>query len=125
MTSQLSILAQRVEHDPFFLACPLRLYATSEGLAEEQLAGALGCSTDTLVLLRLCRAPVGKPEVFQKGIEEISARFRVNADFLAEVVRRGQAISQLRRPGDRKSTLAAARDGETPKDDNRQQGGEV
>lgn len=38
MATNLEHLARRLEDDPFFLACPLTLYATSEGLSEESLA---------------------------------------------------------------------------------------
>jgi hypothetical protein len=111
-TDRLTTLAERVEDDPFFLGCPLRLYAKSEGLSEAQLAAALECSPDALVLLRLCRAPTAEQGRFQKGIEEISVRFGIKPDVLTEVVRRGQAIAQLARPGTAKGTLAAARDAE-------------
>jgi hypothetical protein len=92
-TDRLTTLAERVEDDPFFLGCPLRLYAKSEGLSEAQLAAALECSPDALVLLRLCRAPTAEQGRFQKGIEEISVRFGIKPDVLTEVVRRGQAIA--------------------------------
>jgi hypothetical protein len=106
--SNLESLARRVEDDPFFLGSVLTHYARTEGYGDEQLSKALGCTTDTLALLRLCRAPEG--DQVGKAIREISDRFEVNADALAVAIRTGQAIMQLRRAGTGGSTLAAARD---------------
>jgi hypothetical protein len=75
------------------------------------LAATLGCTQDTLVLLRLCCAPAEGQ--FSKAIREISMRFAVDPDALAVAIRRGQAIVQLQRPGSGGSTLAAARDRST------------
>jgi hypothetical protein len=119
----LSTLARRLEDDPFFLGCSLRLYAKSEGLSEEQLATALGCTPEALTLLRLCRAPTAQPGQFQKCIQDISARIEVNPDVLTEAVRRGQALIELARPGRGQSTLAAARDADTEGKDKPKQGG--
>ena len=57
MAEPLENLALRMENDPFFLACPLRLFAQSKGLDNSQLANWLGCSMQLLLPLRLCRAP--------------------------------------------------------------------
>lgn len=111
MDSHLDNLSRRVEEDAFFLACPLRLYAESEGLDEERLSAALGCSTETLMLLRLCRTPRAEAEQFQKDIDQIVARFQVNPIVLAEAVRRGQVIIRMRQaPGEMNRALIAARD---------------
>jgi hypothetical protein len=120
MSSHLDILAQRADADPFFLGCSLQQYARSEGLSEKQLMDMLGCSPESLVLVRLCRAPGGDSQQFQKGIQEISAKFNINPQLLAEVVRRGQAILELARPFSVKGMLAAARDGEEQAKDGRQ-----
>jgi hypothetical protein len=123
MNSHLEMLARRADADPFFLGCMLQQYARSEGFTEQQLMNVLGCSPESLTLLRLCRAPGGPSLQFQKGIEEISARFNINPGLLAEAVRRGQAILELARPIGAKGTLAAARDGEETIRDDRQSGG--
>jgi hypothetical protein len=113
MDKHLEHLATRLEDDPFFLACALKHFARSEGLSSEQLAAALGCSADTLLLLRLCRAPASDDEAFSEGIEQITTRFSVDADVLAEAVRRGQALCAMTRDDQPQRTLLAARDGDT------------
>jgi hypothetical protein len=117
MTNHLDKLARRVEGDPFFLACYLNLYAQSEGLGEEVLATVLGCSQETLVRLRLCRAPEPDAEQFQKDIDQIVERFRVHPDVLAQVVRRGLAILQMRGSAPNQGILLAARDVEGKRQD--------
>jgi hypothetical protein len=112
MSKHLEHLAQRLEDDPFFLACPLKLYAKSEGLSKERLAAGLKCSEESLLSVQLCRAPSGEDESFQDDIERIAAKFSVDADALAEAVRRGQAIFHLAKAPHATGTLLAARDGE-------------
>ena len=112
MATNLEHLARRLEDDPFFLACPLKIYAESEGLNEDSLAARLHCSKETYVLVCLCRAPMGDDESFQDDIERISAKFSVDADVLAEAIRRGQAIFEMRRSASAAGTLMAARDGD-------------
>ena len=94
-SKHLEHLAQRLEDDPFFLACPLKLYAKSEGLSKDGLAAGLNCSEESLLSVQLCRAPSGEDESFQDDIEKIAAKFSADADALAEAVRRGQAIFHL------------------------------
>src|SRR5581483_4133672 len=114
MSNHLEHLARRLEDDPFFLACPLRLYANSERLNETGLAAALKCSRETLTAVLLCRAPSGEGGLFFKGIERIATRFYLDADALAEAVRRGQALFQMSRTPNQ-HTLLAARDGDVKK----------
>jgi len=122
MATNLEHLARRLEEDPFFLACPLKLYAESEGLNEDSLAARLRCSMETYVLVCLCRAPTGDDQSFQDDIERIVAKFSVDADVLAEAIRRGQAIFGMRRSTSAAATLLAARDG-TKKQDTDDKGG--
>ena len=72
MAEPLENLARRLEDDPFFLGCALRLYTTSARLSEQELAERLGCPVQTLVLLRLCRAPKPEGRQFQKDIARIA-----------------------------------------------------
>jgi len=124
MDSHLQHLAKRVEEDSFFLACPLRLYATSEGLDDEKLATALGCSQEILLLVRLCRTPRAEPAQFREDIDRIVARFNVNAAILREAVRRGQSIIRMRKkPAGEKGTLLAARDGQEKQEPTDKEGG--
>ena len=122
MADPLENLAKRLEADPFFLACPLRAVANSNKLDDLQLAEKPCCPQETLVPLRLCRAPAGDAAQFQKDIVLIAARFGVDADALTEMVRLGQALITMRN-GPAARTLRAARDvDEEPTDD---RGGEA
>ena len=111
MAKNLEHLARRLVDDPFFVACPLTLYANSEGLDDESLASRLGCTEEAFTSMCLCRAPAGEAESFSDDIERIAAKFSVDADLLAEAIRRGQAIYQMKRKTESASTLLAARDG--------------
>ena len=118
MAEPLENLALRLENDPFFLGCPLRLFARSAGLDEPRLAKRLGCSMKTLVLMRLCRAPKGKPGEFQKDIARIAAKYHVDAVVLTDAIRRGQAIWNLQqKSAGAAGTLLAARDAEPSLED--------
>jgi hypothetical protein len=111
MAEPLENLARRLEDDPFFLACPLKLFAESAGLAEREVATQLRCSVETLVRVRLCRAPLPEAEQFRNEIARIAETYQVDALALTDAVRRGQAIWHLRQGqagGTR--TLLAARD---------------
>lgn len=110
MATNLEHLARRLKDDPFFLACPLTLYATSEGLNEESLASRLRCSKENFTMVCLCRAPASEAESFQDDIDRIATKFSVDADVLAEAIRRGQAICQMKRRTESAATLLAARD---------------
>jgi hypothetical protein len=123
MSNHLEHLTNRLEKDPFFLACPLRLYARSEGLSEEGLAAHLKCTKETLTSVLLCRAPSGEDESFYEGIERIVAKFLLDADTLAEAVRRGQALFHMGRSPNKSNTLLAARDGDAKSDAGKRNGG--
>jgi len=117
MATPLDELARRLERDPFFLACPLRVFAASADLEDMQLAAKLGCSPDDLDRLRLCRAPAGEPKEFQREIQLIADHFHLDADALMSAVRMGQALFRMaEHPGG--PTLLAARDHEAPPEGN-------
>jgi hypothetical protein len=118
MAEPLENLALRMENDPFFLACPLRLFAQSKGFDDAQLADWLGCSMETLLPLRLCRAPEGRSSRFLKDIGRIAATYQVGEAELADAVRRGQTIWQLRQgQAGGAGMLRAARDGDAGRED--------
>jgi hypothetical protein len=98
MSEPLERLARRVRSDPFFLAAPLARYADSERLDDDALAARLGCDRAALTLLRLCRSPQPMPPHFWNDVQQIAARFNLDPDRLAEVVRFGQALLQTRAP---------------------------
>jgi hypothetical protein len=117
MSSRIDALGRRVENDPFFLASALADYARSEHLDNEDLAAALGCAVETLGPLRLCRRPRPDPGLFKQDIERIAARFGVDADLLAQAVRRSDALSSLRRAATGgRGLLMAARDRQAQED---------
>ena len=112
MTRHLEGLVRRFEGDSFFLAHALKLYAQSEDLDTSGLANRMGCSPETLTMLALCRDPRTDSERFHRDIHLIASRFEIQPDCLAEVVRRGQAISRAREMQTIQGTLLAARDAE-------------
>ena len=123
MGNHLENLARRLEGDPFFLACPLKLYQKSEGFSEDTLAAGLKCSKEALLSVRLCCAPAGEEESFQDDIARIAARFSVDADALLEAVRRGQALFHMTTSNNTSSTLLAARDGDKDRENDQRKGG--
>jgi len=111
-TKRITALVQRIEGDDFFLASALADYARSEHLEEQGLAGALGCSEEDLVSLRLCRRPRPQPESFRREVNRIASRFGARTDVLAEVIRRSDALRAMRARSTEETsgTLMAARD---------------
>src|SRR5262245_50490972 len=113
MNDPLQSLARHVEDDPFFLASLLHLYAQSERLDDAGLAAALGCRAEDLVMIRLCRAPSLDPEGFREDVTRVAGRFGADKRKLAEVIRRGQVIQQMRAPETSPGrSILAARDRE-------------
>src|SRR5947208_166836 len=118
MAEPLENLARRLENDPFFLACPLKLFAESAGLAEREIATQLRCSVETLVRVRLCRAPLPESEQFRKDIARIAETYQVDALALTDAVRRGQAIWYLRQgQAGGAGRLLAARDSDVNREE--------
>ena len=111
MSDRIDALARRVVNDPHFLASVLWVYARSEGVDDEDLAGMLGCPVSTLAPLALCRRPRPEPPFFQQDVERIAQHFGIRPETLAEIVRRADALAALQRgaEGDR-GFLMAARD---------------
>jgi hypothetical protein len=111
MSDNLRALSVRVESDPKFLAHLLRLYADSETMNDERLALELGCPIESLVQVRLCRAPRVSGADFHADIERVATRFGVRVERLAEAARRGQVLSNLQTTsGSAAANLLAARD---------------
>ena len=99
MSQSLSNLAQRLADAPDFLASALAEFARSEKLDDASLAQHLGCTIETLTLLRLCRMPREQRPFFVPDIETVAARFGIAAEILFDVVRRGQTLMHLRNRG--------------------------
>ena|SRR5947209_1418285 len=114
MADPLEALSARAEKEPFFLASALTAYARSERLDDAALATRLGCPRETLVHLRLCGMPRAQAPLFWQDVQRIANRFSLDAELLAEIVRRGLSLLNLRQaPGDLKQEpgfLLAARD---------------
>jgi hypothetical protein len=115
MNQHLDHLARRVVDDPFFLAAPLSRYASAEGLNDDALAARLRCPVHTLTHLRLCRNPVPDAPRFWQDIQQIAARFTLDANALAEIIRYGQSLLRLQSqeansPKQQSGFLMAARD---------------
>jgi hypothetical protein len=115
VSKSLEALARRVESDPFFLAGLLAEYARSESLDDIGLAAILDCELEALTAIRLCRAPRPDRDGFRQDVDQIAARFGLDADRLTAVVRLGESLRRLRSPAQGgHGFLAAARDGEPP-----------
>jgi hypothetical protein len=116
MAEPLENLTVRLEADPFFVACSLRVFAQSKRFDDSQLAQWLGCPVQTLIPLRLCRAPSPESKRFKQEIARIAAVYELDPSKLADAVRAGQAIWQLRQ-APASGMLRAARDKEANEED--------
>lgn len=116
MSKHLEHLAGRVRDDPAFLASALAAYCESESVDEKRLAKKLGCPLAALAPLSICWMPRPDP-VFIEDVERIAERFQADADALAEIVRRGQAVLKMRGTASTAAAggLLAARDKKEPK----------
>jgi hypothetical protein len=110
MNDPLNNLAARAEGDPFFLGHVLAAFARGERLDTAGLTAALGCRAEDLARVRLCRVPRLEPPGFWQDVTQIAERFGLDAERLAEIVKRGRVLDrwQAGRPGD--GFLLAARD---------------
>ena len=110
MTDPLEALAARAQREPFFLAAPLAAYARSEHLDDAGLADALGCRREDLVMVRLCRAPRAELPEFWEDVRCVAGRFGLDAERLAEAVKRGRVVLRLQAAPPGTGGLMAARD---------------
>jgi hypothetical protein len=114
MSDPLAELAARAEREPYFLASVLAAFARSEGLDDVGLAAALGCLPEDLVKVRLCRAPRTEWGEFWEDVTCIAERFGLNADRLAEAVKRVRVLNTFQEArAEDAGFLMAARDSET------------
>ena len=108
----LRALVRRVEREPFFLASALKVYAESEGMNDEDLAMLLGCKTERLDPLRLCRRPSSESPSFRGEVQRIAGHFGLKADGLARILRQVDVLAVLRQGIPEGAELRAARDRE-------------
>jgi hypothetical protein len=106
--------AERAADQPFFLAGLLRAYAAAHKLDDAALAAWLGCATNDLPRLALCRQPGVAPADFRTDIEHLAQRFGLHAEQLAHLIREVEALQALQRHPARtqhsRHVLRAARD---------------
>jgi hypothetical protein len=103
---------------PWTMGSVLEEYCASEGVTRQHLAALLGCSSESLAWLSLCRRP--GPEQFAEDVNKIAERFQIEPAKLAQIVRRVDAVAVLRRPRDVEEgdpVLLAARDRDEEKDE--------
>lgn len=74
-------------HHPYYLAGLLEAFREGENMSDAELAQYLGCPTEALPQLALCRRPEPSPPGFRSDVETIARRFGLDAKRLAHVVR--------------------------------------
>ena len=114
MTNPLEQFVDRVRHEPYFLAYWLDVFATGNGFDETRLIEALGCTSETLQSLRLCRVPRDTGEGFREDVEIIARRFGLDPVVLGKAIKSARATLRLREaaPTQPAGFLMAARDRE-------------
>ena len=80
-------LARRACTDPFFLGFRLSEYARVHDLDADALGARLGCPTERLAAVRLCRAPRTGREEFREDVLCVAAKFGVDAHARAEAAK--------------------------------------
>src|SRR5207302_6715236 len=91
--SWLGPAARRAQLEPWALGWILSRLCELEGSSHEDLAAELHCDVTTLRWIFLCRTPAeGR---FAEDVERIALRFRLDANRLAAVVRRADAVVAL------------------------------
>jgi hypothetical protein len=112
-TSWLGHAAERARNEPWTLGWILSRYRAAEGIFDDDVAVELGCDTETLRWIHLCRAP--SQARFADDVARIADRFSVEPTRLAALIRRADALAALASPGHEASgadLLLAARDRE-------------
>lgn len=103
--------ARRARAREGFVASALEDYQRAHGLDDAGLAALLGCSSESLPRLALCRLPA--PERFREGVEEIAAYTGADPASLAHLLRQAETARVFRgrsAPLGGRGLLAAARD---------------
>ncbi|MGG6267087.1 hypothetical protein ACQ4M3_13050 [Leptolyngbya sp. AN03gr2] len=82
MSDLIARAADRASDRPFFLASALKQYQHEKEVSRENLAIQLGCTTETLDKLALCRKPETSTE-----LEQIAQYTGIELEKLAEISR--------------------------------------
>ena len=89
-------MADLVSRDPFFMGWALAQYQAHYSMADQALAEWLGCDTERLVRLALCRAPSDQSRRFQADVRRVATYANCNADQLVSLLREVAVIGSLR-----------------------------
>src|SRR5262249_43944771 len=84
----LTAMAQRLRHDPRFMAHVLAAYQEQEGLDVEGLARNLGMLPEMVVRLALCERPAAGTPGFAEQVRELSDYTLIDEALLARVIER-------------------------------------
>jgi len=107
--SWLGLAAERARTEPWTLGRVLSRCCELEGLSDDDIANELGCASETLRWLSLCRAP--SEDRFADDVARVAQRFGLEAHRLAALIRRADAVAALAAPhhdaGDRELLMAA------------------
>lgn len=121
----LSALADRAVSDPAYLASLLRRYQASEGIGRSAVAALLGIREESLTNLSLCLRP--RAELFAADVLAIAADVNADADALAAIIRRVDAVDAMTAGGaatTNRGFLLAARAREVAAEEGRSAGAE-
>lgn len=111
MSERLAALARRVANDPSFLAFALNEYGRAHDLSDAALAERLGCPSERLPAIQLCRMPRADPARFQADVDRIADVFRIDGDVVAEAARLAEVLVAMRRLHERGAQVLAEEKG--------------
>ncbi len=109
----LSWLARQVSTDAFFIGSAFTEYRAMHSINSEMLAEMLGCTTEALTRLSLCRRPDDQAGNFREDVRRVAAFASCNAIRLLQVLREVASVASLREERNNASwhgLLMAARD---------------
>lgn len=110
----MEILARKAEGHNGFIGAVLNAIADAKQTTVADVASSIGCSSENLPRLALCKMPRDTAEHFAADVRQVSKFVGCDAGQLANVVREYRAISAMRRydPDDSNhdTMLMAARD---------------
>jgi transcriptional regulator with XRE-family HTH domain len=105
-------LARQASMRPFFLGYAFERIATQQGYSEKDIASSLGCDIQTLIRLRLCRAPDVSAPTFIDDVQQIAERYSIDWATLLSLVKEALIIDVMSKneTDDDSGWLMAARD---------------
>ena len=110
--------ALRASKNPFFIAGDIEGFRTRRGMQESDLASYLGCDSEILPKLGLCRRPDPDSTTFQSDVHRIADAFGISPNILVQLMREADSLNVLgmdvpiARPNPLEGLLMAARDKE-------------